>query len=247
MTKTTNSTAAAEFQISRRSVLAGAAVAIGAASTAAPAKAAPVSAELLALFEDKHRQYARFEAAIDVATELEEAYQPKAAELYVPLSIGGGQSRSLGYSELERVEADLCDDIKRRYAEQQQKLAVLAKVSPDLGKQSTAALRKAEKADLRTLRRLVKEERARRSAVGLEQAIHERNEASDAERYALNAVCAYRCTSMEEHRAKAEFLKDFATGKYGDLQPEDIDALLWSFLPEEALDEAVKASEGGAI
>ncbi|MBZ9776061.1 hypothetical protein [Mesorhizobium sp. CO1-1-8] len=54
-------------------------------------------------------------------------------------------------------------------------------MAPDLGKQSTVALRKA---DLRTLKRLIKEERARRSAVGLEQAINDRNEASDAERYA---------------------------------------------------------------
>jgi len=133
------------------------------------------------------------------------------------LSIGGGQSRTLRYGELDQVEADLRDDIKRRYAEQQQKLAALAKVAPDLGMQSTAALRKAEQTDLRTLKRLIKEERARRTAVGLEQAINERNEASDAERYALNAVCAYRCTTMEEHRVKAEFLKDFATGKYGAL------------------------------
>lgn len=50
---------------------------------------------------------------------------------------------------------------------------------------------------------------------------------------------------MEEHRVKAQFLKDFATGKYGDLQSEDIDALLWSFLPEEDLDEAIRAVEGG--
>ncbi|MER9105623.1 hypothetical protein NKH95_16925 [Mesorhizobium sp. M0848] len=63
---------------------------------------------------------------------------------------------------------------------------------------------------------------------------------------ALNAVCVYRCTTMEELRTKAEFLKEFATGKYGDVQPEDVDALLWSFLPEEALEDAVKASEGGA-
>ncbi|WP_168992071.1 MULTISPECIES: hypothetical protein [Mesorhizobium] len=62
----------------------------------------------------------------------------------------------------------------------------------------------------------------------------ERDEASDAERDALNAVCAYRCTSMEEHQVKAVFLKEFATGKYGDLQPEDVDALLQSSLPVEA-------------
>ncbi|WP_281040882.1 hypothetical protein [Mesorhizobium sp. M7A.F.Ca.US.011.01.1.1] len=41
-------------------------------------------------------------------------------------------------------------------------------------------------------------------------------------------------------------MKEFATGKYGDLQPEDVDALLWSFLPEEALEHAVKPSESGA-
>ncbi|MER9859133.1 MULTISPECIES: hypothetical protein [unclassified Mesorhizobium] len=41
-------------------------------------------------------------------------------------------------------------------------------------------------------------------------------------------------------------MKEFATGKYGDLQSEDVDALLWSFLPEEALEDAVKASESGA-
>ncbi|UVK55089.1 hypothetical protein DBIPINDM_001579 [Mesorhizobium sp. AR02] len=207
---------------------------------AVPVEATPVSTELLALIDAKHAAYARFEEAIERATPLEEEYLPKTAELYVPLSIGGGQSHSLRYSELERVEDDLRDDIKRRYREQAQKLIALHKVAPDLGKQSAAALRKAEQADLRTLKRIVKQERARRSAVGLEQAINERNEASDAERSALNAVCAYRCTTMEEHRVKAEFLKEFATGKYGDLQPEDVDALLWSFLPSDV------AEEGGA-
>lgn len=37
---------------------------------------------------------------------------------------------------------------------------------------------------------------------------------------------------------RAEFLMEFATGKYGDLQSEDVDALLWSFLPVEALMES---------
>ncbi|QKC86065.1 hypothetical protein EB232_07680 [Mesorhizobium sp. NZP2077] len=213
---------------------------------AVPAETAPVSTELLRLIEAKHAAYARFEEAIERATPLEEKYLPKTAELYVPLSIGGGQSHSLRYSELERVEDDLRGDIKRRYREQASKLVALHKVAPDLGKQSAAALRKAEQADLRTLKRLVTQERARRSAVGLEQAINERNEASDAERSALNAVCDYRCTTMEECRVKATFLLEFATGRYGDLQPEDVDALLWSFLPVEALESAVKASEGGA-
>ncbi|ADV12917.1 hypothetical protein Mesci_3800 [Mesorhizobium ciceri biovar biserrulae WSM1271] len=240
--------------VNRRAILSSSAIATAAIAVAGQeararagdASTPSVSRELEGLIEAKHAAYARFIAAIDVATDLEEAHLPKTAELFVPLSIGGGQSRSLRYSELESIEADLSDDIKRRYAEQQQKLAALAKVAPDLGKQSSAALRKAEQADLRTLKKLIKEERARRSDVGLEQAINERNEASDAERYALNAVCTYRCTTMEEHRVRAKFLMEFATGKYGDLQTEDIDALLWSFLPEEALDEAVRASEGAA-
>ena len=42
-------------------------------------------------------------------------------------------------------------------------------------------------------------------------------------------------------------MKDFATGKYGDLQPEDVEALLWSFLPVEALEAAVEAVEGQAV
>ncbi|UVK43262.1 hypothetical protein BPNPMPFG_005040 [Mesorhizobium sp. AR07] len=239
--------------LNRRTALAVTSAGIVSAITvlSTPAKAvsaepAGVPAELLALIEAKHAAYTRFIVAIDRATPLEEEYLPKTAEMYVPLSIGGGQSRSLRYSELERVEDDLRDEIKRRYREQGQKLAALHKVAPDLAKQSTAALRKAEQSDLRTLKRLIEEERARRSAVGLEQALQERDAASDAERSSINAVCAYRCTIMEEHRIKAEFLLEFCTGKYGDLQSEDIDALLWSFLPVEALESAVKASEGGA-
>ncbi len=227
------------------SATAAAAIAVASEEARGGTSASSVSRELEGLIDAKHAAYERFEAAIGRAGPLEEEHLPKGRELFVPLSIGGGQSRSLRYSELEVVEADLRDDIKRRYAEQRQKLVALSKVAPDLGRQSTAALRKAEQADLRTLKRLIKDERARRSAVGLEQAINERNEASDAERSALNAVCSYRCTSMEEHRVKAQFLKDFATGKYGDLQSEDIDALLWSFLPEEDLDEAIRAVEGG--
>lgn len=215
-------------------------------ASAGGTSAACVSRELEGLIEAKHAAYARFEEAIDRATLLEDEHLPKGKELFVPLSIGGGQSHSLHYSTLERVEESLRDDIKRRYAEQQQKLTALAKVAPDLGKQASAALRKGEQTDLRTLKRLIKEERARRSAVGLEQALEERDAASDAERSSINAVCSYRCASMEEHRIKAEFLMEFCTGKYGDLQAEDIDALLWSFLPAEALDVAVKASEGGA-
>ncbi|ESX81607.1 hypothetical protein X756_31945 [Mesorhizobium sp. LSHC412B00] len=38
---------------------------------------------------------------------------------------------------------------------------------------------------------------------------------------------------------------EFATGKYGDLQSEDVDALLWSFLPVEALEAAVGSVESG--
>jgi hypothetical protein len=218
-------------KITRRAALAATAVAITTGASGFPAKAAPVSAELLALIEAKHAAYARFIEAIDRATPLEDAHLSKTAELFIPLSIGGGHSRSLRYSELDRIADDLRDEIKRRYCEQEQKLTALRKVAPDLAKQSTGALRKAEQFDLRTLKRLIKEERARRIAVGLEQAIEERNEASDAEREALNAVCAYRCATMEECRVKAAFLLEFATGKYGDLQPEDLEPLLRSFLP----------------
>lgn len=68
---------------------------------------------------------------------------------------------TLRYGDLDEVEADLGEDVKSRYAEQQQKLVALAKVAPDLGKQSAVALRMAKRADLRTLKRLIKEERAR--------------------------------------------------------------------------------------
>lgn len=237
--------------VDRRALLTSSAIAtaaIASASQEARAGGDPgVSRELEGLIAAKHAAYARFIAAIDLVTDLESAHLSKSAELFVPLSIGGGQSRTLRYGDLDDVEADLREEIKRRYAEQRPKLAALAKVAPDLGDQATAVLRKAEQTDLRTLKRLIKEERARRSAVGLEQAIKERDEASDAERYALNAVCAYRCANMEEHRVKAEFLKDFATGKYGDLQPEDVDALLWSFLPVEALEAAIGSVEGQAV
>jgi len=237
--------------VDRRALLTSSAIATAAiASASQEARAGGdlgVSRELEGLIAAKHAAYARFITAIDLATDLEGAYLPKNAELFVPLSIGGGQSRTLRYGDLDDVEADLREEIRRRYAEQRPKLAALAKVAPDLGYQATAALRKAEQTDLRTLKRLIKEERARRSAVGLEQAIKERDDASDAERYALNAVCAYRCVNMEEHRVKAEFLKDFATGKYGDLQPEDLDALLWSSLPVEALEAAVGSVEGQVV
>lgn len=65
-----------------------------------------------------------------------------------------------------------------------------------------------------------------------EQVLIELDEASNADIDALTAVCAYRCTSLEECRIKAEYLLSVTGGRFTELLQHDSEALLWSFLPE---------------
>ncbi|MGC4023902.1 MAG: hypothetical protein QM744_01230 [Mesorhizobium sp.] len=112
----------------------------------------------------------------------------RALSWIVPLSIGGGQSVHAHHS-LWQAQCDLHKDIAGRYkGETNRALAMLERVSPDLAKQVTATLRKAQAADLRAMRRIIREEAEHQETSGVASVVREYHDASEAEHEALNAL-----------------------------------------------------------
>ena len=194
-----------------------------------PATADAGTGELLALIDAKKAAYAAFLAAIDREQEAEHGYFARCKrEILVPLSIGGAQSLYIKSDDY----ADHCrEEIGKRYAEAEHRLDGLKHASPETAAKAREELRKAHAADLRGLRRIVREEQARRKDFGLEQAKAAWSDANDADRDALTAICGHRCRSFEELRIKAEFLLESTGGRFEELQPDEVEALLRSFLP----------------
>ncbi len=183
----------------------------------------------------KDAAYARFDVAIDRDWGTEKAYfaeHPK--ELLVPLSIGGAQSLYVTAHDLEECVADCQAEISKRYDEAKRKMSGLSAAAPEIAEQALTALHKAEKADLRKAKKMGREERSRRAAFGYEQALIEVDEASQGDIDALTAVCAYRCKTLEECRIKAEYLLTVTGGRFSELLAHDSEALLQSFVPDEA-------------
>ncbi|MBZ9693571.1 MULTISPECIES: hypothetical protein [unclassified Mesorhizobium] len=201
--------------VDRRALLSSSAVAAAAALAAvatdrdARAGETPIGA-LTSLMAAKDAAYARFDAAIDRHNEMEEAYfAVNRKELLVPLQIGGAQSLYVTAHDLEECSSDCQIAISKRYANARSFMTGL--------EVACAALHKAEKADLRSVKKIVKEEHARRVAFGFEQAVVELDASSAADMHALTDVCAYRCTSLEECCTKAEYLLTVTGGRFTEL------------------------------
>jgi len=216
-------------KVSRRT-----AIALTAGIPAALAGAASVAAsatELDLLIEAHKLANIRWLAAADAEEELDRKL--KRPEIYVPLSIGGGQSVHAHHS-LRQAQCDLHKDIADRYKRETcRALGMLERVSPELGKQATAALRKAQATDLKAMRRLIREEAERQEASGVAAVVREYREASDAEHEALNAVMSFRCASLDELSKKAAYISNTLSGCY--LDGEQAELLLASMMVNGAV------------
>lgn len=198
------------------------------AGLAGSASFAASASELDFLIEAHKRADIRWLAAADAEEELDRSL--KRPEIFVPLSIGGGQSLH-AHSSLYQAQRDLQKEIAARYkVETTRALAMLERVSPELGKQAAAALRKAQATDLRTLRRIIREEADRQEASGVASVIREYHEASEAERETLDAVLAYRCTTIPDLSKKASYIRQTLQGC--SLDEEQDELLLTSMLEE---------------
>ncbi|AZO11198.1 hypothetical protein EJ074_20475 [Mesorhizobium sp. M3A.F.Ca.ET.080.04.2.1] len=224
--------------VDRRALLASSAVAT-AAVAAAVASVRDAHAEgpgvgaLGALIAAKDAALARFNKAMDRNDEMESGYfATNRRELLVPLSIGGAQSLYVTAHDLEECSIACQIEICKRYDEARSRMSGLTSAAPEVAEQAVAALRKAEKADLRKVQKMIREEHAKRVAFGYGQALVELGEASQADIDALTAVFAYRCGSLEECRTKAEYLLTVTDGRFTEMLQHDSVALLQSFLPE---------------
>lgn len=216
-------------KISRRSTFAIAGAAIPAMVAGSVVEAAP-SSELDALIEAHKQAEARFLAAVELESEWEG--KQETPEIHVALSIGGAQSVHVHHT-LQKATADLRNSIATQYrVESQHTSATLQSVSPDLSDQVKAALRKAQANDLRKMRRAIREQQQRWEASGYAAFKREYEGSSDAERDTLNAVLAYRCTTMVEVAKKASYISKALQGCIFD--HDQVELLLDSMLDEEA-------------
>lgn len=200
----TRASALALPKMNRRNALAATGASVVAAFTAPPLHAEPADHPTLRHLIDAHREaYARFGAAID---RLDDARPRNRPEVYVPLTGGHGVSAHVS-EDVQDTVTFLRQEIGRYYVRGRSAVAqALHRVSPDLATQATAALRKAEADDLRTMRRAIGEERARREASGYAAVVRERDEASKAEDAALDAILSYRCATVAEIAERANYL-----------------------------------------
>lgn len=187
---------------------------------------------LESLIETHQLAAAAYEAAMEVEDEIETAYKAGTSyEMVFPLSIGEGRSLYLRSGDLDKAFDDCRGGIIRAYDGHIQKLAGLRRAAPDLAKTAIAKLKTSQAADIRFLKKLVANERARRDACGLNKAVNDRATASNFEDKALTAICSYRCATIEQCQAKAAYLLTVVNRQLCELPQEDVIALLQSFAP----------------
>ena len=192
--------------LSRRTALA----LTGAGLAAALSTTAATSSELDRLFEVHRRALQRFEAALDAENEFDQ-HDAERRELFVPLAIGHTVSLHASRYLRETVNG-FRTFIGAQYRDAFKAASVMERLSPDLGKQATERLRKAQAHDLRTMRRVIREEQQRREAIGYAACIREWYAACDAEKDALESVLAYRCTTFEQLSVKVAYDKKALDG-----------------------------------
>jgi hypothetical protein len=197
--------------VNRRAAMVGAGAtmaALAASTRLAPAAASP----LLDLIESHKRAHAAYILSLDTQEEVEFAYRDAfpAKELLVPLSIGGGVSLHLGS---ERHVDDCRAAIARAYKAKEASLpSVVGSLGIASADEVTRRLRKAQGADLRTMRRMVAEDMAQREAFGLLSADRAVKAASEAEDDAEAALLAYPCLTREEIRMRAGYVTSPGSG-----------------------------------
>ena len=185
------------------------------------------------LIEAHQLAAAVYEAAMEAEDQVETAYNAGTSyEVVLPLSIGEGRSLYLRKDNLDKAFDDCRGRIIQAYDGHVKKLAGLQRVAPDLAKKASAKLKTSQAADIRFLKKLVANERARRDTCGLTKVMNDRAIARNAECNALAAICSYRCATIEQCQAKAAYLLTVADQQFSELPHDDVIALLRSFVPE---------------
>lgn len=187
----------------------------------------PVLSDLVAVHK---LAVAAHNAALTVEEECRRTYRAaNSREFVVPLSFGEGRSLYFG-DDLDDSFDDCRSRIIQAYDGQVKKLSGLERISPHLATQARAKLKSKQASDVKFAKKLVANEEARRVECGLTEATRNSETAGDAERSMLSAICAFRCSTVEQCREKAQYLLS-VTGWMG-LETEDVDALLRSFVSE---------------
>lgn len=206
-------------KITRRKALAltGALATTAAAATVASSVSAPAAGagRLMDLIEAHKAAHLAFLVAIDHEQAMEQAYfetHPK--EILVPLAIGGAQTLHVQF-DLDEY-ADSCrKEIVARYDQERKRLSSLRHLAPEVAVQAEERLTAGLEADLKTLSRIVRAERKQRKAFGYEQACQKRDDASNAEMDAAEALLAYPCRSAAEGKTRLDYIMAEGKGQLG--------------------------------
>jgi hypothetical protein len=172
-----------------------------------PAAASPPTTQLSALIEEHRAAEAVFSAEVDA---LERAWPGKAID--IPGVSGKPVSTASGPAALVQHVGELVDD-------RLDEIATVAELYHDLGE--------AIRSRLETEKRLAV---ARIEEVFADYRVAETvyNNADAAAEGILMAICAYRCTSLEEVATKVRYLASLGC----ELEPETSRAFFSSFVPE---------------
>jgi hypothetical protein len=174
--------------------------------------AAPVSTtQLLSLIEVHRVAREAFDASLDA--DAVEASDPDGRTL-IPTLGGAHYSADQGH-------ANISDRIERDFAAGSAGMATLSKLSPALWEEVRTMLEAKKALCLARLNEVFADHLAAEAA-SLTY--------SRAEDDAVVAICAHRCATMEEAAIKFQYLRDWPAAD--ELQPDQIEALLGSFLPE---------------
>ncbi|WP_192182175.1 hypothetical protein [Mesorhizobium amorphae] len=215
--------------VNRRALLAATTVAAAGIAAATPKAHARFddTAEVKALIKAHRVAEIAFDKALIVDGDMEQAYfnaHPE-KELLVPLSIGGAQSFYIRF-DLDHYAADCAKEISARYEAKRRGLHELRAISPDLADQAVEVFNRGEETDIATLVTMLKAEKSKRNAFGWGKAHRAYDATSNAVRRALDTLVAHRCTSPAANRARAKYLLKATGGRFAELEPYQVKALL---------------------
>jgi hypothetical protein len=184
---------------------------------------------LAAVIEAHKAAFKAFDAALTAMWAAEADYfatHPK--ERLIPLSVGGAVTFCVRF-DLDDYAEDCRTRIAKIYADLHLKLDAL-KLPPELHAPALQFIRRKMRTDMAALRKAHKAEVASRNAHGYGGAVAASNLADTAEDEALSAVCAYPCTTVAELDMKGRYLLAVTGGRFAELDADDQQALLRSFI-----------------
>ncbi len=215
---------------SRRAFISTAPVALaGLGATAAAAG----SSELHRLIDAHRTAAADFYRAMDELAAAEKRHEElHAGKVYLaPASF-----LAKGGLDMEIYSFGQCrENVVYEYKQHRQNLRVIGRVSPEASKQAIAVLDVQEQEDLARIDAAFEEKAEREKASGLSAARDRYHATGGAADDAAADLCRYRCTTLEEARARALYYEESGLAE-NDLGPEFARMILQSFLAEKDFD-----------